>query len=141
MTDIHGGEASFGQYHNETPVHPQMTIEQSREYCFTDFPYGVLVPADKYYEALYRHPYQTVEVGFEPFNLLPGVYEYRLQGSTRVESRCEIILNVGSKEERVLEMPYGEPFTISLYSYHSPIRYEEWIDYEYCKGSLYRIGD
>ena len=116
---------------SSVPDHPQLSAEQGHELCLTLFPKGISP------QFLSR----TTWIGHGSWELLPGLYEYRRPGDNRVEGRgCKITLNYNQTESSVVELPYGEPFTINFYTYHGRI----WFTVSSlpsCDGRLYRIGD
>ena len=68
---------------------------------------------------------------------LPGLYEYRWEGDNRVEEQnCKIVLNYDEDNATEVNLPYGELFTFSLFTYHKLVLFEGG-----CEGSLYHVGD
>ena len=127
------------------PTHPNLTPTLIINYCITDFPLGVIAPY-----GLPGPGRGYIQVGTDPYQLLPGKYEYLLVNDRRVEDQrvdwddCSIILNYDTPEERTIPMVKGEPFTIELYSYHGLVRYDQSgsiRNARFCQGRLYRIGD
>ena len=123
------------------PNHPQLSADEARLHCLTTFPIGILYPIYPGY--IYLGNIQSIRVGYESGDLLPGAYEYRREGDKRVESEsCAIILNYGSSESSIVELPYGETFTFEFFSYHGRVRFDGYSDGRSgCDGRLYRIGN
>ena len=122
---------NYSWFDSGVPDHPYLTAKDAGELCLTAFPKGFYPEVDGAW----------VRVGYGPGELLPGTYEYRREGGDkRVEAQgCSLILNDVSLDwegDRV-EMPYGEPFTIRLFTYHGNIYFVSWL----CEGKFYRIGD
>ena len=85
-------------------------------------------------------------IGYGDKELVPGLYEYWLEGDNRVEgSNCAVVLNQGADNESPVEMPYGEPFTFRFYEYHGQVFFwDSYNSYNYessCNGYLFRVGD
>ena len=71
---------------------------------------------------------------------MPGLYEYRRPGDNRVEGNCYITLNYGEDNATGVRLSYGEPFTVSFFTYHEVVLfYHDALPS--CGGRLYRIGD
>ena len=125
--------AGSGFPHN-VPDHPQLSADDALKFCIHDrkkvpgdFPSGVL-DGEAY-------------VGPESGQLLPGLYEYRsgtgdnrLPGPGYVGNRCTLRLDI-SGEDIHYDLPYEEPFTFRFFEYHGKV------NFYYCGGALYRIGD
>ena len=135
---IYNSYYDYANTYRDAPDHPQLSAEQGNQLCLTAFPRGILGWIK---EGPYLRPYMwTMEVGHEANQLLPGKYEYRREGDNRVEGRgCSVTTNQGTESAHTTDMVYGEPFTIQLYSYHSPVTFDFGLPE--CEGSLYRIGD
>lgn len=123
---------NYSQYDlSNVPDHPHLSAEQGARFCLTSFPKGVLYVGEYYGRNIHK-------IGYEPGELLPGLYEYRRPGDNRVEgTRCVIVLNRDGPNRKEIKLLYGEPFTFSFFTYH------ERIDSfgPGCRGALYRIGD
>ena len=117
----------------EPPVHPRLSLRQGTELCLTEFPRGIL------YWSYFRSG--VAKVGDEPWQLLPGTYEYRRAGiDRRVEGHgCEVDF-AGSPDSVLpsVRMTYGESFTFQFHAYHGHVLGSFG---NACKGALYRIGD
>ena len=138
-----GNNFRMGDYYNRlnanAPMHPKLSIDDALTYCFTGFPLGVL------YGVSYSPG--PIKIGDQYRELLPGTYEYRLEGDYRVDALCTIELDTGGHNgyqgDHSIELPFGETFTFQFYTYHN------WVYFEYthnsrggiCRGHLYRIGD
>lgn len=124
---------------DDVPAHPNLTPQQGASYCLTEFPVGIL----KSYRSSDQSTFSTfgLEVGHGAYQLIPGRYEYRRPGDNRVDGRdCAVITNhTGNFEGNIIEMPYGEPFDIEFYAYHSPVIFDD--GFYQCSGAFYRIGD
>ena len=121
---------------DDVPDHPQLSSRVAGDHCLTEFPIGI-----------YPEPGgigDPIKVGDGPGELLPGTYEYRREGGDkRVEAHgCAILLNYKpfsrqTFDEDGIKMPYGETYTIEIFTYHEAIFYDAYP----CQGSFYRIGD
>ena len=128
-----GNNYSYGYGDVGVPDHPQLSAEQGHRLCLTSFPRGVL------YKARYGASVGASTVGEEPFQLLPGLYEYRREGDDRVEThRCSFVLNVDEDNQSTVALTYGEPFTFQFFKYHNRVYFAASHN---CDGALYRIGD
>ena len=119
------------------PNHPHLSAIDGHKLCIRDksrsmykvFPMGIL--------GITSEP----QVGTEGGQLLPGLYEYRsrtgdnrLPGRGYVGNRCSLRLDI-SGEDFYHELPYEKPFTFRFYEYHGKV------NFFFCGGALYRIGD
>ena len=138
---------SVNQPADGVPDHPQLPAGRAHRVCLTAFPLGFLPENDT---MVRRWPNNKAKVGDGPGQLLPGLYEYRRPGDKRVEAkRCELILGYDdsgyNKHGEIVELSYGEPFTIRLFTYHEKVVASGFFaDTEGtgdCSGRLYRIGD
>jgi hypothetical protein len=113
---------------SSVPDHPNLTASLADDLCITDFPWG-------------RHGtmFTQLKVGTGEGQLLPGTYRYRSKtGDDRVSVRdCTLSRNFVqyNDAELAIEMPYGEPFEFTFYTYHNVV----W--FGGCGGFLYRVGD
>lgn len=124
---------NYSRFDSGVPDHPSLTAKEAEGLCLTAFPKGI-----------YPDPGRLGgwgKVGYGPGELLPGTYEYRQDsGDKRVEGGdCALLLNnsVSSFDGDEVEMSYGEPFMIKLFTYHGNI----YFAYGWCIGNFYRIGD
>ena len=109
------------------PDHPQLSAHQAGRHCVLNFPEGRL--------------FRRAEVGDEPWQLLPGLYEFRTavdDGELRRVPKyyCRLELNKYESNETIVHMPSGEPFTFRFFTYHGDVELD-------CPGggSLRRIED
>ena len=132
---------------NPGPDHPRLPASIARSYCLTEFPLGILkdyyISIDSTSHSAYGEvpsSHFNVVIGEGAYQLLPGTYEYRRQVDNRVEGHdCEITLNGSTRDQSRVELPYGELFTYTFYTYHGRVDFDNnsWS----CNGHLYRIGD
>ena len=119
------------------PNHPRLSAIDGHKLClqakrrsmYRVFPIGILGITGE------------SQVGTEGGQLLPGLYEYRsstgdnrLPGPGYVGSRCSLRLDI-SGEDFYYDLPYEEPFTFRFFEYHGKV------NFLFCGGALYRIGD
>lgn len=137
-------------YHDneDVPDHTNLTAIEGRGWCFTQFPMGVLFLSDRYPSEVYIEGRSSrivsgISVGEERGQLLPGLYEYRIEGDNRVPSiRCRLYVNRDETNESYVDLPIGEPFTFRFFGYHNLVLFRNWGSrFETCYGALYRIGD
>ena len=112
------------------PVHQRLSTREAITYCITDFPLGVLWTS-------------WPEVGYEGDQLLPGTYEFRSEGGNKRvnQQSCRLRINSWEEDEKVIPLPYGEPFTFQFFQYHGKVLLESNAICQKSKFALFRIGD
>ena len=130
--DVGPSYARFPTPNPDVPDHPNLSAEQANYLCIIAFPRGR-------FSGWGDTAKKTVGNGAG--QQLPGAYQYiASSGGNRVEGKgCSVILNVRESNRSDVEMVYGEPFQIDLFTYHNEV--SVWIGGDYpCLGFLYRVG-
>ncbi len=132
---------SFGYYgegwemNPNVPDHPKLPAHLAHDFCITAFPWGILGSS-----------FDSVEIGDNRRQILPGTYEYRWVMGNTVDKRvkdwlCTLYIfhpqDSGRPWRERMELTQGEPFMFQLFRYHGRVRLS-CTDYN---GMLYRIGD